>query len=183
MDDEEIIRLYWQRSEQAIKESRDKYGGYCGTIARNILSDRESAEECVSDTLIRAWETIPPNQPERLGIYLGKLTRNLAIDRYRSEKAQRRGGGQAAICLNELAECVGSGENFADDVELKEILSEFIKGLKPDARNVFMLRYWYLYPISDVAAQCGMSEGAVKMSLRRTRKKLKDFLIQSGFDL
>lgn len=183
MDDEEIINLYWQRSERAIEESRHKYGGYCGTIARNILSDRESAEECVSDTLIRAWETIPPNRPKRLEIYLGKITRNLAIDRYRSNKAQRHGGGQADICLDELAECVGSRENFADDVELKEIISEFIKGLKPNARNIFLLRYWYLYSISDVAAQCGMSEGAVKMSLKRTRKKLKDFLIQSGFDV
>lgn len=183
MDDKDIIKLYWERSERAIEESRDKYGGYCGTIARNILSDSDSVEECVSDTLIRAWETIPPNQPRKLGTYLGKITRNLAIDRYRSEKAQRNGGGQAAVCLDELAECVGNGENFADEVELKEILSEFIKGLKPNARKIFLLRYWYLYSVADVAAQCGMSEGAVKMSLRRTRKKLKDFLTQSGFDV
>lgn len=183
MDDKDIVALYWQRSERAIEESRDKYGCYCGTIARNILSDNDSAEECVSDTLIRAWETIPPNQPKRLGIYLGKITRNLAIDRYRSEKAQRHGGGQASVCLDELTECVGSGENFADDVELKEILTEFLKGLKPNARKIFLLRYWYLYSVADVAAQCGTSEGAVKMSLRRTRKKLKDYLNQSGFNV
>lgn len=180
MDDQEIVELYFKRSEVAIVETQRKYNKYCGTIAKNILHSVEEAEECVNETWFKAWESIPPNRPKRLTVYLGKITRNLSLDRYRSRKADKRGSGQLELCLNELAECVGARESIPDEIALKEIVNQFLRELKPKARHVFMLRYWYMYSGRDIAKNCLMSEAAVKMSLQRTRNALKEYLEKEG---
>ena len=176
MDDNTIINLYFQRSEIAISESDKKYGAYCNTIANNILHSAQDSEECVNDTWAKAWDTIPPQMPKRLSVFFGKITRNLAIDRYRKAKSERLGGGQISLCLDELAECVGTNQNFGDELDLKEAIDAFLSSLKPQTRRVFMLRYWHICPISDIARLCGMSEGAVKMSLKRTINLLREHL-------
>ncbi len=183
MEDNIIIELYFQRSETAIRESDKKYGAYCGTIANNILHSQQDSEECVNDTWIRAWNAIPPEKPARLSVFLGKITRNLAIDRWRKLKREKSGSGQINLCLDELAECVGTQETLGDKLDLKEALDSFLSMLKPQTKRIFMLRYWHMCPISDVARLCGISEGAVKMSLRRTRKLLREYLEKEEIDI
>ena len=127
MEDIHIIKLYWQRDESAIKESQTKYGSYCITIANNILHSSQDTEECVNDTWFRAWNTIPPEKPRRLSVFLGKITRNLAIDKYRRDKSQKYGKGQIALCLDELGECIGENNPIEDRIALKELLNLFSK--------------------------------------------------------
>lgn len=176
MDDKQIVELYFERSTQAIAESQQKYGRYCGAIAMNILRSPQDAEECVNDTWDRAWESIPPTKPTKLSVFLGSVTRHLAIDRYRKAAAEKRGGSQAALCIEELSECVSGGEDLPSAVELRDALERFLRGISEDSRRIFMLRYWYVYSVKEVARICSKSEGAVKMSLSRTRKELKEFL-------
>lgn len=180
MEDSRIIDLYWQRNEAAIKESNARYGTYCGVIADNILHSPEDTEECVNDTWLRAWNNIPPEKPGILSVFFGRITRNLAIDRYRKNKAKKYGGGQIALCLDELGECAGDDVRIEDRYVLKELLNTFLNDLPEKNRNIFLLRYWYLMPLSDVAKQYDMSEGAVKMVLSRIRIKLKDYLEKEG---
>ncbi|MBD5116967.1 MAG: sigma-70 family RNA polymerase sigma factor [Ruminococcaceae bacterium] len=183
-EDSKIIELYFKRSESAIEESRKRYGKYCNTVAFNILHSAEESEECVSDTWLRAWNSIPPNKPQKLSVFLGSITRNLAIDRYRKSNTGKRGNGEAAVCLEELAECI-SDENmnsFTDTVSLKDALNRFLKELSGSARDIFMLRYWYMLPVKEVAKRCGVKEGTVRMSLSRTRQALKDFLENEGYE-
>lgn len=173
MNDDRIIELYWLRDEAAITESSTKYGAYCYTIAENILSCREDSEECVSDTWLRAWDKMPPERPLRLGIFFGRIIRNLAIDRFRRRKAEKYGGGQTVICLDELSECIGEESSVESRVELKEQLESFLRELPERNRQIFLLRYWYMMPVSEIAGRYSMSAGAVKMVLQRLRQKLK----------
>lgn len=183
MNDEQIVHLYWQRSEAAISESQRKYTGYCTVIAKNILYSAEDSEECVNDTWFSAWNAIPPARPSRLSVFLGKITRNIAIDRYRNRNLKKHGSGQAEACLDELAECVGTEESTADSIALRDALNSFLHNLSPNKRRVFMLRYWYMYPIKDISRICSMSEGSVKMSLTRTRSALRDYLEREGIEI
>ena len=183
MEDSVIIELYWQRSEAAISESRTKYGRYCRVIADNILRSPEDTEECLDDTWLRAWQAMPPHKPHRLSVFLGKITRNLAIDRYRRNKAEKHGKGQTALCLEELAECVGTDETITDDIALRAALEAFLQELEGEAKDIFMLRYWYMFSVKEIAERTGKSAGAVKMSLKRTRGRLKSYLEQEGFDI
>ena len=186
MDDKQIIDLYWARSESAIAETAAKYGSFCHRIAYNILASREDSEECVNDTYLKTWEAIPPRRPTKLAAFLGKITRNLALNRYVQRKAEKRGGGQVPLALEELAECVpdpDSVERRVDDRFLAEMFNVFLSRLPEEARKVFLLRYWSLYPVRDIAAACAVSESKVKMSLMRTRKKLRTFLEQEGIEL
>lgn len=180
MNDEQIIELYWQRDETAIEESRTKYGSYCNTIAHNILRRTEDEEECVNDTWLHAWNAMPPQKPSRLAVFLGRITRNLAIDRYRMHRAQKYGGGQTALCLEELGECISESRPIEDRLALRELLHLFFSGLSPKKRDIFLLRYWYMLPVAEIAQRYGMTEGAVKMTLQRVRNKLKDYLEQEG---
>ena len=183
MEDSVIIELYWQRSEAAISESRSKYERYCTVIADNILHSPEDTEECLDDTWLKAWNAMPPHKPDRLSVFLGKITRNLAIDRWRKGRADKYGKGQIALCLDELAECVGIEETIDDDLALKTALDGFLQELDGEAKDVFLLRYWYMFSVKEIADRTGKSDGAVKMSLRRTRSKLKSYLEQEGFTL
>ena len=180
MEDYHIIELYWQRDESAIKESQAKYGAYCNTIANNILHSVEDTEECVNETWFRAWNTMPPEKPSRLAIFFGKITRNLAIDKYRKDRAQKYGGGQTALCLDELGECISENHQIEDTLALKELLNRFLYDLPEKNRTIFFLRYWYMMPVAEIAKRNHMSEGAVKMILKRVRDKLKDFLEKEG---
>ena len=176
MDDGNIIELYFERDERAIKESEKKYRPYCASIAGNILHNREDEEECLSDTWLRAWNAIPPARPSRLSIFLGRITRNLAIDRYRKAKRERDGGGEYALCLDELSECIGEDSFIEEQIVLKDLLESFFRSLDTEEKDIFLLRYWYVMPIEKIASRYGLSEGAVKMRLLRTRKSFKEYM-------
>lgn len=186
MDDNGIIRLYWDRNSQAIEETSDKYGRYCGSIAKNILNNEEDAQECVNDTYLNAWNSMPEHWPEQLPAFLGKITRNLSFDRYRHDRAEKRGGGETALVLDELTECVSDAENVEQIIDRRELIrsvNSFLRGLSADKRNIFVRRYWYVCSISDIAKDYGMRQGTVSKTLERIRKQLKTYLTERGFEL
>ena len=175
MEDREIVSLYFARSEQAIAESDRKYGRYCGAIAQRIVAFREDAEECVQDTWLRAWDVIPPEQPARLGVFLGRITRNLALDRVRFLGRDKRGGSGAQLAYEEL-EAVLAGddaEKLVDALALRQSLGRFLAGLPKRQRVIFLRRYWYFQPVKEIATDLGLGESLVKMTLLRTRNALK----------
>lgn len=179
MEDKQIVALYWERSEQAITETDIKYGAYCRTIAGNILSDEQDMEECVSDTYLRAWNTMPPQRPAILSAFLGKITRNLSLDRFRTRTAQKRGAGQTVLALSELEECIPASASTEEIVELQlltGIIERFLHALSDEKRRIFLQRYWYLMPVREIAQQNGMSESKITSMLHRTRKELRTCL-------
>lgn len=186
VEDKKIVELYWERSETAISETQKQYGRYCHHIAYNILYSHEDAEECVNDTYIKAWNAMPPHRPERLSTFLGKITRNTALDRYAREKAQKRGLGQTAAVLDEMGECVPDAKSsrcLADELALKEAINGFLRSLPAQKRIIFMRRYWYLSSIREIADDYGLKESNVKVILLRTRKKFKTHLEKEGIEL
>ena len=186
MDDEKIIDLYWQRSQDALAATQQKYGSYCHAIARNILHDHQDAEECVNDALMRAWNAIPPQRPRHLPVFLGTITRNLALDKYREAGRRKRGGGEAGLALSELSECIASQdsvEQAIDEQELSASISRFLRALPEQKRNMFIRRYWYLYSADDIAGQYGVSKNKVAVTLFRIRKALKEHLGKDGIAL
>ena len=183
MDDEAIIELFWARSEAAITAASEAYGPYCRTIARNILSDARDAEECVNDTWLRAWNAMPPQRPARLRLFLGKITRNLALNRYAARRTQKRCGGETALALQELEDCLpasGSPEQAVEAQLLTTALNTFLLSQPEQRRSIFLRRYWQLAPIREIAQAWGMREGAVKSLLFRMRGELKAYLIEEG---
>ncbi len=183
MEDSRIIELYWERSEEALTESERKYGRYCGSIAMNILGNREDTEECVSDTWLRAWNAIPPAKPVFLKAFLGKITRNLALNLWEKNRAGKRGGGEGTAVLDELEECVadsGAGTWSADHYVLAEVLKTFLGTLAEEKRTIFIRRYWYMDPVKTIADDLGIGESKVKMTLMRTRKELAEVLRKEG---
>lgn len=186
MEDYQIIDLFWERAETAISEAADKYGKYCYSIAYNILRNREDSEECVNDTYFNAWGAMPPHRPSRLSTFLGKITRNLSLNRWDQYNAEKRGGGQVALALDELSEYIPAAETVeqaVDDLVLVEIFNRFLASLPKNGRKIFIQRYWYLSSIKEIAAGYAISEGNVKMSLLRSRKALKNFLEEEGIGL
>lgn len=183
MEDSRIIELYFKRSETAISESRTKYGKQCHMVAYNILRSNEDSEECVNDTWFRAWNTIPPSKPNKLSVFLSRITRNLAIDKYRRQHREKRGGGEIAVCLDELAECVGYQQTFPEGLSLTETLKNFLVEQPPQSKEIFLLRYWYIFSVKAISERLNLSEGAVKMSLHRTRTALRLYLENEGFDI
>ena len=179
MDDQAIIDLYWQRDEAALDETAKKYGGYCHAVACNILDCGMDAEECVNDTWLHAWHAIPPQRPLRLGAFLTRITRNLALSRIRRLCAKKRGASQAELALNELDECIPSRCRVEEALEAKELaesINLFLSGLKESERNIFMARYYHFAPVGDIARCTGSSVSRVNTSLSRTRAKLRKFL-------
>ena len=186
MKDEAIIELFWARSEAAIHETDRAYGRYCQSIAYSILRVHEDAEETVNDTWPKAWDTIPPERPHHLKGFLGRITRQLSINRLERETAQKRGAGQYALALEELAECIpdqSRSEDLAELTALRDALNRFLRSLPTELRSVFLRRYWYAQSIAEIAAGCGMSESKVKSMLLRTRNKLRKLLTEEGFAL
>ncbi len=185
MEDREIIELYWRRSERAIACSEEKYGAYCRAVARQILRSLEDTEECVSDTWLAAWNAMPPHRPAVLRTFLGRLTRNLAVNRRIYDGAQKRGGGEVTLALEELQECAGgdTAEEAFEAAELGRLIDRFLRGLSASECNLFLRRYWYLDSIDMLAARYGLRPGAVKTRLHRTREKLRTFLRKEGYAL
>ncbi len=184
MEDSKIVELYWQRSERAIDETQRKYEPYCFSIAKNILPFYEDAQECVNDTYFAAWNALPPNRPSVLSIFLGKLTRRISIDRWRTLSAEKRGGGTVTIALEGLAECIPSGSNPTAEVEAKELaqaVNRFLDTLSYTERQVFLMRYFDLASIRDIEAKYRMSGSKVKSMLYRIRGKLRISLHEEGY--
>lgn len=184
VSDDQIIELYWLRDEKAIDETAGKYGSYCHTIADNILHSQEDAEECVNDTWLQAWRAIPPNRPERLKLFLAKITRNLAFNLYKVKTADKRGGGRMSVVLDELEECI-SDRSDVETVylgkELGTIINRFVNQLTERDSNVFVRRYFFTESIAEIAARYRMTENYVSVSLSRTRRRLKQYLEQEGY--
>ena len=185
MEDERIVALYWQRDEAAIRETEEKYGRYLMRIARNILSDEEDSRESVNDTYWRAWQTMPPHRPAVLGAYLGKITRGLAIDRYRERNREKRRGSQYALSLSELEECVSGGgaEEQMDLQLLAEAIWAYLRTLPPRNRSIFLRRYYAMDSLKEIGARWGMGESRVKSLLYRTRRGLRAYLEKEGFSV
>lgn len=179
MDDKGIVELYFTRSENAIKETAAKYGGYCYTISYNILSSREDAQECVNDTYLAAWNSIPPQRPAVLLAFLGKISRYISLDRWKSRSRAKRGGGELPLCLEELEECVSGQESIEDSTIRKELLgavNRFLGQLPDTERRVFLCRYWYMVSVADISKRFGFSQSKVTSMLHRTRGKLNAYL-------
>lgn len=183
MEDNKIIDLYFARSESAISQTAAKYGGYCYCIADGILSDREDAEECVNDTYLAAWNAMPPRRPNILSAFLGKITRNISLDRWKRRSAQKRGGGETALSLEELEECLADHRTPEKAVERREVLqavNHFLEKLPETQRNIFVCRYWYLDSIEAISSRFGYSQSKVTTMLHRLRKKLAAQLEEEG---
>ena len=186
MNDNEIISLYLERSEQAIRETDRKYGKYCRTVAQNILQNKEDSEECVSDTYLKVWQTVPPQIPRSLTAYLGCIVRHLALGLYEKRRTEKRGGGETAVALHDLAECLPAGKDTETAMEEKELsahLDHFLTTLPAKTRTIFLRRYWYLSPIKEIAREIHMSEGSVRTTLCRTRAALKTYLEKEGLSI
>ena len=186
MEDKQIVNLYWERSETAISETAKKYGRYCHYIAYQILYSDEDAEEIVNDTYLKTWNTVPPNRPDPLKAYVGLLSNQLALDRYDAYHADKRGGGQLPLVLEELAECIpdlSDATEMGESIALRDALNRFLRSLPEKSRTIFVRRYWYVSSIAEIAQEYGMKESSVTVLLYRTRKKLKEFLHEEGFDL
>lgn len=183
MNDKDLIALYFARDDAASAETHRKFGGYCYTIAHNILGNAQDAEECVNDVLLRLWERIPPAQPENLYAYIAAVTRSVARNRYAASLAQKRGGGEPDLALDELRDCTAPDtvEQQVSERALGKALSTFLGTLKSQHRIIFVQRYWYFCPVDDIAANLGITKSKVTVTLMRTRKKLRTFLEQEGF--
>ena len=179
MKDEEMVGLYWMRSEDAVAATAEKYGNYCYSIAFSILHNAEDAEECVNDAYLAAWNSIPPHRPERVAAFLGKITRNVSLNRWKQYNAQKRGEGQTELALSELEECIPAKtgiEQAVEDELLTWSIEKFLYSQPRLKRNLFIRRYWYISSIQELADEYGMSESKVKSLLFRMRKKLKHHL-------
>ena len=184
MEDNQIVALYWKRDEEAIRATDQKYGPFCHAIAYNILASHEDAEETVNDTYAGAWNAMPPHRPGVLSSFLAKLTRRISLNRWRDNRAGKRGGGQVPLALDELAECIPAGQDVAQAVETKELAAavrRFLSGLAENERDVFVSRYFYLAPISEISQKFGFSESKTKSMLFRIRGKLRKKLQEEGF--
>jgi RNA polymerase sigma-70 factor (ECF subfamily) len=186
MEDNQILDLYLERAEIAIGETAKKYSRYCHSISFNILHNEEDAEECVNDTFLGAWNAIPPKRPNCLATFLGKITRNLSLDKYKKYSAQKRGLGHMELALSELDEVIPSTtsvEQAIDEKELAELLNNFLEELPKQKRIMFVKRYWYLMPIRAIAEQLNISESQVKSALFRIRNDLKSYFGREGIVL
>lgn len=181
MTDQEIIELYWQRDQRAVAATEEAYGRQLKTLARNILFSAEDAEECVSDTYLKAWQTMPPARPRHLFAYLAKICRFTAFDALDWKNAQKR-RAQVVELSDELAQCVpdAAADRQIEGQAIGQALEQFIKGLPPDRRRIFLRRYWFEQPIAEIAAAEGCSEGLVKTRLHRMRKALRAHLEEEG---
>lgn len=183
MDDKRIIDLYWERSEAAIDEASKKYSRYCHYISFNILYDNEDAKECVNDTYLRAWNAMPPKRPQNLAAFLGKITRNLSLNRYKQRTAKKRGMGQFELVLTELEGCIsslGDVDDILDERLLIETINRFLATLPQLNRRIFVRRYWYMSPICEIAKEYNISESKAKSMLFRMRNQLKVKLEKEG---
>jgi len=186
MEDHQIIELYELRDERAIEETKSKYGKYCFSIANNILADELDAEECVNDTWLKLWSSIPPERPASLKAFAAKITRNLSFNRYRSKTAEKRGGGETELALSEMEEFLSDTADVTSEFERRELvktLNRFLYSLAERERNIFISRYFYVDSVADIAKAFSIKESNVLMILSRTRKKLRITLEREGYTI
>ena len=186
MDDRKIIELFFARDERALSESQEKYGRYCESISKNILSSDEDAEEVLNDTLLSAWNSIPPKEPKSLKTYLGTLARNLSLDRYRQMKAEKRGGCEVSLCLEEAEEFLADTKSISEEYEKREFikfLNDFLHSLSERDCDIFVRRYFYCDSTADIGRRFALKEPNVLVILSRTRKSLKKALEKGGYAL
>lgn len=184
--DEDIIDLYFKRDEDAITYSDLKYGAYCNAVALNILKNKEDSSECVSDTWLRSWNVIPPERPSILRAFFARITRNLALDRYRENHSQKRGSGEVPIVIDELENCISGKDDIENSVitkELTQAINQFLRSVSPKERNVFIRRYYFFEDADQIANKYHMTNANVRKVLSRTRLKLKNYLIKEGFEV
>lgn len=184
MEDSRIVELYWERSERAISETSDKYGKYCYAIAYHILADPGDADESVNDTYLGAWNAMPPHRPSALSTFLGKITRRISINRWNERRAEKRGGGQVPLALDELSEVVTSPDTPERAVTARELaaaVDRFLASLPEPERDLFVCRYWFLAPVAELSGKFHFSLSKTKSMLFRTRQKLRAHLEKEGF--
>lgn len=184
MEDRQIVALFWKRDPGAIVCTDKKYGAYCTRIAMGILGSREDARECVNDTYWDAWNAMPPSRPAVLATFLGKITRRISIDRWRSRNAQKRGAGETEIALQELSECVSGSPSPEATAEYRETVAAirlFLSDLPGTQRMIFLQRYWYLESVKEIAGKWGYSYEKTASILRRTRLRLREYLEREGY--
>ena len=184
MTEANILDLYWRRSERAIDETDSKYGRYCFSVANNILNDTEDSEESVNDTYLETWNSIPPQRPQSLKAYLGKLCRHISISRFRRRTAAKRGGGEVTLVIDELGDCIPASDNVhmtVETMELAAFLNCFLDALPEREQRLFVARYWYAMPVGRIAEKFGIKENTVKTILFRTRRKLQAALEREGY--
>ena len=184
MTDEKIVELYWKRDESAIMETSQKYEKYLTVIAYNILNNIECSQESVNDTYLKAWNTMPPEKPNILKLYLARITRQISIDILRTYTRKKRGCSQYEISLNELEECITDNNNIQQEIELKllsKTINEFLYSLPELSRNIFVCRYYFCDSIKTISVYFAVSEAKVKSILYRTRLSLKKHLENEGF--
>ncbi len=186
MSDKEIVQLYFDRNDMAISETSKVYGAYLSKIAKNILGNQQDTEECVNDTYLRVWNSIPPNRPEKLSAYIGKIVRNLSLDRYKQKRAEKRGSAEIELVLDEISEIVSGGDSVEGEIERKELsvaINSFLDTLAKEKCDIFVCRYWYSMTVREISRRCGVTENNVSVVLSRTRKALKDYLLERGFEI
>ncbi len=184
LTDEAIIELYFERSEEAIESSMEKYGVLLRSLAWNILGNREDVEECLNDTYLAAWNSIPPERPEYLKAYFCKIARNNALDRVKERTRSKRGGGQINLLLDELSECISSEADtvrLLENAEITEVINEYLRAQTKQRRTIFIQRYFYASGLREIAEEHGMTEGAVKSLMFRMRSELKDEFLRKGY--
>lgn len=183
MDDTSIVALFFSRDEKAIVQSDVKYGQYCRTISYNILNDHQDAEECTNDTYMQAWNTIPPTKPESLKAYLGRIVRNVSLNKLKAKKTRKRKSDRFSAAYDELENVLASNESideFVDEIHLRDLIETFLDGQTKENRKIFIARYWYFESISEISAKLDISESKTKMSLLRMRESLRNFLKREG---
>ena len=186
MKDSEIVSLYWDRKEDAIRQTQQKYGMYLSKVAFNILADREDSQECVNDTYLAAWNSIPPHRPTHLSSYLSKIVRQISIDAFRRKSAAKRYASEYAVSLEELGDTFSGSptpEQVLDGKLLEESINRFVCALPEDVQKVFVGRYYFFDSLKDISGYCGIKESKLKSLLFRTRQQLKSYLIKEGFDV
>ena len=186
MEDQKIIEMLLARNEDALLRIRTAYDAYCHQVARSVLAREEDAQEAVADAMLRVWNSIPPNRPENLKLYLARVTRNCALSILRLQNAQKRGGGQLLVALEELGDCVSDRTDVAEALNKRELaraISDFLRKQNGRDRGIFLHRYFHLESTAQIAEQYAMGEANVLQVLSRIRRKLKHYLIQEGYAL
>ena len=186
MEDQRIIELFNRRDETAIFALSEKYGAYCFAVANNILSNEQDSEECVNDTYVKVWNAIPPAAPTFLRSFVARITRNIALDRYRASTREKRGGYEVEIALDELSDVVSDEGNVASELERRAMIlsiNTYLCQLPKRERNIFIRRYFYVESVKTIALRYGMKENHISKILSRTRQKLKEYLRSEGHEI
>lgn len=184
MEDSKIVERFWKRDETALSAVSEKYGKYCAAIARNILGDEQTAEECIQDTLLKLWETIPPKRPKELQPFVGRITRNIALNVLKARGAKKRGGGEIVLVLDEVSEMSDGEHNveqLAEQHEILDAINDFLWSVSAKKRVVLVLRYWHCCSVAEISQVVGISEINVSNILKRERKKLIEYLKKRGY--